>query len=41
MLLTMLGYRNVGLYDASLSEWAPDTTLPMKTLPVDHPGDAA
>ena len=41
MLLTMLGYRNVGLYDASLSEWAPDTTLPMKTLPVDHPGDAS
>ena len=30
MLLTMLGHKNVQLYDASLSEWAPDPTLPMQ-----------
>ncbi len=30
MLLTMLGHKNVQLYDASLSEWAPDATLPME-----------
>ncbi len=30
MLLTMLGHKNVQLYDASLSEWAPDPTLPME-----------
>lgn len=30
MLLTMLGHNNVQLYDASLSEWAPDPTLPME-----------
>ncbi len=29
LLLTMLGHQNVQLYDASLSEWAPDATLPM------------
>lgn len=29
MLLMMLGHQDVRLYDASLSEWAPDTTLPM------------
>ncbi len=29
MLLTMLGHRDVRLYDASLSEWAPDAALPM------------
>ena len=39
MLLTMLGYQNVGLYDASLSEWAPDSTLPMETLPANLAGD--
>jgi thiosulfate/3-mercaptopyruvate sulfurtransferase len=39
MLLTMLGYQNVGLYDASLSEWAPDATLPMETLPANPTGD--
>ena len=31
MLLTMLGHENVKLYDASLSEWAPDPALPMET----------
>lgn len=30
MLLTMLGHKNVMLYDASLSEWAPDESLPME-----------
>jgi thiosulfate/3-mercaptopyruvate sulfurtransferase len=30
MLLTMLGHKNVQLYDASLSEWAPDPNLPME-----------
>ena len=30
MLLTMLGYENVGLYDNSMSEWAVDETLPME-----------
>ncbi len=30
MLLTMLGHHNVQLYDASLSEWAPDPILPME-----------
>lgn len=29
MLLMMLGHEDVRLYDASLSEWAPDLTLPM------------
>ena len=32
MLLVMLGFDNVSLYDASLSEWAPDKTLPMDVL---------
>ena len=32
MLLVMLGFDNVSMYDASLSEWAPDKTLPMDTL---------
>ena len=31
MLLVLLGHQNVGLYDASLSEWAIDATLPMQT----------
>lgn len=31
MLLTMFGHRDVRLYDASLSEWAPDPSLPMTT----------
>lgn len=31
MILTMLGHRNVQLYDASLSEWAADASLPMQT----------
>jgi thiosulfate/3-mercaptopyruvate sulfurtransferase len=31
MLLMMLGHKNVQLYDASLSEWAPDSSLPMET----------
>ncbi len=30
MMLTMLGHNNVQLYDASLSEWAPDPSLPME-----------
>ena len=30
-VLTMLGYRNVSVYDASLSEWATDETLPLET----------
>jgi thiosulfate/3-mercaptopyruvate sulfurtransferase len=29
--LVMLGHRDVKLYDASLSEWATDPTLPMET----------
>lgn len=29
--LVMLGHPDVRLYDASLSEWAPDPTLPMET----------
>jgi len=31
LILTMLGHRNVKLYDASLSEWAKDANLPMET----------
>jgi len=31
MILTMLGHRNVRIYDASLSEWAKDDGLPMET----------
>ncbi|MBV8614446.1 MAG: sulfurtransferase [Acetobacteraceae bacterium] len=31
LALTMLGHDNVVLYDASLSEWAPDPFLPMET----------
>lgn len=31
MILTMLGHRNVQLYDASLAEWAADSSLPMQT----------
>jgi thiosulfate/3-mercaptopyruvate sulfurtransferase len=31
MLLMMLGHENVRLYDASLSEWAPDPALPMES----------
>ena len=30
-VLTMLGHKDVTLYDASLTEWAPDETLPMST----------
>jgi thiosulfate/3-mercaptopyruvate sulfurtransferase len=30
--LVMLGHPNVKLYDASLSEWAIDPTLPMETV---------
>ena len=29
--LTMLGYRDVAVYDNSLSEWAADPALPMET----------
>lgn len=29
--LTMLGYRDVAVYDNSLSEWAADSALPMET----------
>ena len=31
LLLTMLGHDNIGLYDNSLSEWAPEESLPMAT----------
>ncbi len=31
MILTMLGHRDVKIYDASLSEWARDESLPMET----------
>lgn len=30
MILTMLGHHNVRVYDASLSEWAKDPSLPME-----------
>jgi thiosulfate/3-mercaptopyruvate sulfurtransferase len=30
-VLAMLGHRNVRIYDASLSEWAKDASLPMET----------
>ena len=30
-VLTLLGYDKVSLYDASLSEWARDDSLPMET----------
>lgn len=30
LVLTMLGHNNVQLYDASLSEWAPNSALPME-----------
>jgi thiosulfate/3-mercaptopyruvate sulfurtransferase len=33
--LVMLGHPNVRLYDASLSEWAVDPTLPMETGPME------
>jgi thiosulfate/3-mercaptopyruvate sulfurtransferase len=31
LVLAMLGYDNVKVYDASLSEWASDAALPMET----------
>jgi thiosulfate/3-mercaptopyruvate sulfurtransferase len=31
LILTMLGHSNVRIYDASLSEWAKDESLPMET----------
>jgi thiosulfate/3-mercaptopyruvate sulfurtransferase len=31
LILTMLGHRDVKIYDASLSEWAKDQSLPMET----------
>jgi thiosulfate/3-mercaptopyruvate sulfurtransferase len=31
LILTMLGHDNVRIYDASLSEWAKDESLPMET----------
>jgi len=30
-VLSMLGYKNVAVYDASMSEWASDQSLPMET----------
>jgi thiosulfate/3-mercaptopyruvate sulfurtransferase len=30
-ILTLLGYENVAVYDASMSEWASDPSLPMQT----------
>lgn len=32
-LLTLLGQKNVSIYDASLNEWGPDESLPMETGP--------
>ena len=29
-ILTLLGYENVAVYDASMSEWAGDPSLPMQ-----------
>lgn len=29
--LMLLGHKNVALYDGSMTEWAPDATLPMET----------
>jgi thiosulfate/3-mercaptopyruvate sulfurtransferase len=31
LVLTMFGHGDVRVYDASMSEWAPDPTLPMET----------
>jgi len=31
LALEMLGYKNVKVYDASLTEWAADPELPMQT----------
>ena len=31
LALVMLGHENVVLYDASMSEWAVDPSLPMET----------
>jgi thiosulfate/3-mercaptopyruvate sulfurtransferase len=31
LILTMLGHTDVKLYDASMSEWAADPSLPMQT----------
>jgi thiosulfate/3-mercaptopyruvate sulfurtransferase len=31
LVLVLLGHSNVALYDASLSEWAADPSLPMET----------
>ena len=33
-ILTLLGYENVAVYDASLWEWAADSSLPMQTGPM-------
>ena len=33
-ILTLLGYENVAVYDASMSEWAADPSLPMQTGPM-------
>jgi len=30
-VLTLLGYENVAVYDASMSEWAAGPSLPMQT----------
>ena len=29
--MTLLGHENVSVYDASLSEWANDASLPMQS----------
>ncbi|MBI3629881.1 MAG: sulfurtransferase, partial [Candidatus Rokubacteria bacterium] len=31
LVLTLLGHDRVAVYDASLSEWATDPSLPMET----------
>ena len=33
-ILTLLGYENVAVYDASMSEWAADPSLSMQTGPM-------
>ena len=33
-ILTLLGYENVAVYDASLWEWVADSSLPMQTGPM-------
>jgi thiosulfate/3-mercaptopyruvate sulfurtransferase len=41
LVLSMLGYRNVALYDGSLLQWSRDASLPMVTDASAAPGEAA